>query len=109
MSKLATARYITKIDLSKGFWQIPVKKEDRHLTAFQTEQGLMQYKVMPFGLVNALAIFCRMARMLLKGLEHVDSYVDDIVMATDDWGTHLKTLRAVLGDIISLHDQPRAK
>ena len=31
---LAKAEYFTKIDLTKGYWQIPVKPEDSHKTAF---------------------------------------------------------------------------
>ena len=33
----------------------------------------MQFRMMPFGLVNALQIFCRVARRLLQGLEHVEN------------------------------------
>ena len=96
LNRLGKAKYISKLDLSKGFWQIPIKKEDRHLTAFQTRQGLMQFKVMPFGLVNALAKFCRMARKLLQDVDHADSYVDDIIIDTVQWSQHLVTLEAVL-------------
>lgn len=56
-ANLANDRYFTKIDLSKGYWQIPMKVEARPLTAFITHHGLFQFKTMPFGLVNAAATF----------------------------------------------------
>ena len=51
---------------------------------------------MPFGLVNALAIFCRMVRKLLYEVNYVDAYVDDIVPHTETWDDHMHTLRHVL-------------
>ena len=102
LNKVGNARYITKLDLTKGFWQIPIKEEDRHLTAFQTSQGLMQFRVMPFGLVNALQKFCRMVRKLLKEMDDADSYVDDLFIYTmpmdpsQEWSRHLESLRTVL-------------
>ena len=56
----------------------------------------MQFKCMPFGLVNALAIFCRMVRKLLYDVNYVDAYVDDIVPHTATWDDHIHTLRQVL-------------
>ena len=56
----------------------------------------MQFKYMPFGLVNALAIFCRMVRKLLYDVNYVDAYVDDIVPHTATWDDHMHTLRHVL-------------
>ena len=102
LNKVGRAMYITKMDLTKGFWQIPIKEEDRHLTAFQTSQGLMQFRVMPFGLVNALQKFCRMVRKLLKDIKDAESYVDDLFVLTMPmdadlaWRAHLESLREVL-------------
>ena len=56
----------------------------------------MQLKYMPFGLVNALAIFCRMVRQLMYDVNYVDAYVDDIVPHTVTWDDHFRTLRQVL-------------
>ena len=50
IDKLGSARYITTLDLSRGYWQVPVSKDSRPLTAFVTPYGLYQFKVMPFGL-----------------------------------------------------------
>ena len=85
--------FISRLDLTKGFWQLPIKEEDRKYTSFSTEHGLMQFIYMPFGLVNALAIFCRMVRKLLYDVNYVDAYVDDIVPHTATWDDHMHIKR----------------
>ena len=57
IGKLGASGYFTKIDLSKGYWQIPIKQEHRYLTAFYTELGLRQFRVMPFGLNKSVQYF----------------------------------------------------
>ena len=96
LNRMGGDNFISRLDLTKGFWQVPIKEEDRKYTAFSTDQGLMQFKYMPFGLVNALAIFCRMVQKLLYDVNYVDAYVDDIVPHTATWDDHMHTLREVL-------------
>ena len=96
LNRMGGDNFISRLDLTKGFWQVPIKEEDRKYTAFSTDQGLKQFKYMPFGLVNAFAIFCRMVRKLLYDVNYVDAYVDDIVPHTATWDDHMHTLRQVL-------------
>ena len=72
IGKLGASGYFTKIDLSKGYWQIPIKQKHRYLTAFQTKLGLRQFRDMPFGLNTSGAVFCKMVSELLQGLPNVD-------------------------------------
>ncbi|GFN81031.1 polyprotein [Plakobranchus ocellatus] len=95
-AKLSKASIFSKIDLTKGYWQIPMDDSSKQYTAFQTPIGLMQWKFMPFGLSNAPATFARTMRLLLDGIPNVISYFDDILIYTQDWMSHLKTLDAVL-------------
>ena len=96
-SKLGKAKFFSKIDLSKGYWQIPVKEEDRYKTAFTTPQGQFQWVTMPFGLKTAGAVFSRMMRKLLEPLDRDDvhNFMDDILIATETWDQHLDALEAV--------------
>ena len=52
-AKLAEDQYFSKFDLSKGYWQVPVREEDRDVTTFICHRGLFRSRIMPFGLVNA--------------------------------------------------------
>ncbi|XP_041461733.1 uncharacterized protein LOC121413037 [Lytechinus variegatus] len=95
-TKVAHAKYFTKIDLSKGYWQVPMSHKSKPLTAFLTPDGLFQFTVMPFGLVNAPASFSRMMRRLLKGLDGAVNYIDDILIHSTTWDQHLATLTELL-------------
>ncbi|XP_037774527.1 uncharacterized protein LOC119571180 [Penaeus monodon] len=51
--------YFSELDLCKGYWQVPLSSDCKIYTAFATHRGLMQWKVMPFGLKTACATFIR--------------------------------------------------
>lgn len=97
-SKLSNKKFFSKLDLTKGFWQIPMKDGDKEKTAFTTAQGQFQWTTMPFGLKNAGAVFSRMMRKLLRPLpqEAVDNFMDDVIIATDTWEEHIRVLGLVL-------------
>ena len=95
-SKLHNDRFLTTLDLSKGFWQIPMREKDKAKTAFVTPDGHFQFKRMPFGLVNATATFNRLMRKVLCQVPNTDSFVDDVLIHTQSWGAHLDTLRKTL-------------
>ena len=95
-AKLSNAHYFTKLDLCKGYWQLPLAEGAREKTAFRTQAGLFQFKMMPFGLINAPASFSRLVRSVLENLTSVDNYIDDILIHTTSWEEHLQLLTLVL-------------
>ncbi|KAG5270106.1 hypothetical protein AALO_G00188800 [Alosa alosa] len=48
---------------------------------------------MSFGLRNAPACFQRLMNRVVAGLEGVTVYLDDVVLVSNDWSSHLKRLR----------------
>ncbi|XP_021346951.1 uncharacterized protein LOC110446237 [Mizuhopecten yessoensis] len=92
-SRLAGARFFSRLDLSKGYWQVPMSDKAKPMTAFATPQGLFQFRVMPFGLVNAPATFSRMMRKLLAEMKHLENFIDDILIYTSTWEKHLDVLK----------------
>ena len=95
-SCLAKSTYFTKIDLTKGYWQIPLEEESKEYTAFPTDLGLFQFKVLAFGLMNAPACFNKLMRKLLKGMKNVKHFLDDILVYTNSWQEHVSVLNEVL-------------
>ena len=81
--RLASARVYSRLDLKSGFWQMRVKEEHQHLTAFSTPFGLYQYAVAPFGLRNSPSYFARLMTTMLRA--EIDAgfctcFVDDIII-----------------------------
>ena len=98
LDTLASAVFISKIDLNKGFHQIPVKPEDQEKTAFFTPWGKFQFIVMPFGVRNGPATFQRlMDRLLHQDLDIARVYIDDIAVFSSSWETHCRDIARVLG------------
>ena len=100
-SQLSQAKYFAKIDLTKGYWQIPVHPNDKQKTAFQTPLGLFQWTRMPFGLQNAPATFARMMRDLRLYENGAVSFFDDILLAVDVWSKLAEGLKQILGKLRS--------
>ena len=94
--KLSKKKFFTKVDLSKGFWQIKIQPEDRPKTAFQAPQGLFQFTRMPFGLVTAPATFARMMRLLNLDKCSSMNFFDDILTASETWEQHLIDVKQML-------------
>ena len=69
-------------------------------TAFITNEGLYEFRVMPFGLMNAPAIFQRLMRRVLEGVDSskqfVSVYLDDVLIYSKDIEEHLMHLSQVL-------------
>ena len=95
-AKLTHSKYFTKIDLSKGYWQIALDEESKEKTAFSAPNGLYQWTVLPFGTVIAGAVFSRMMRKLLKNLRDLENFIDDILLHTETWSDHMLSLRSLL-------------
>jgi len=72
-AKLSGDKYYSKFDLTKGYWQVPMKEEDMDLITFVCHRGLFRFKVMPFGLVNAPATFSRIMKRLLRDSQDLDN------------------------------------
>ena len=95
ISSLTRDLFFSKVDCSKGYWQIAMNHSDIEKTAFSTPSGLFQFLRMQFELVNAGASYCRMMRKLLYDVDGADNYVDDIIIHTNTWAKHVLVLGKV--------------
>ena len=97
LDRLGTARFFTTLDLTKGYWQIPLSPESKEKTAFSTPYGLYQFVTLPFGLFGAPATFQRlMDRVLRPHAAYAAAYLDDMIIHSDSWAEHVRQVAAVL-------------
>lgn len=102
--RVGSKRWITVVDAKSGYWQTPVKPEDRWLTAFVYNDGLYQFRRTPFGLKSSGATFVRALKKILQPVkEFTDSYVDDMAAFSDEWRQHLVHLDLFLQNISEAH------
>ena len=95
-SRLSKSYFFSKMDLAKGFYQLPLDEESKPYTAVATPLGLKQFTVVPFGLSISPAVFNRTIRRILHGIAHVEIFVDDLLIHTQSWEEHLRVVQQVL-------------
>ncbi|XP_063809856.1 uncharacterized protein LOC135028570 [Pseudophryne corroboree] len=101
LTALKTATYFSTLDLTSGYWQIPMAVEDREKTAFTTPMGLFEFDRMPFGLCNAPATFQRVMEHCLghRNFEMVLLYLDDVIIYSRSYEEHLQHLDEVFAQL----------
>ena len=103
LDRLGGRSIFSTLDMASGYWQVPMDPHDIPKTAFSTPSGHYEFTTMPFGLKNAPATFQRTMDVLLSGLtgQACWVYLDDIIVASRTWESHLNDLAAVFGRIRS--------
>lgn len=99
-------RYFSKLDMKSGFWQIPIKEQDKHKTAFVTPNGLYEWNVLAQGLKNSPPSFQRvMSDVLSDCREFALVYIDDIVVFSRTFDEHLDHLNKILSNLFKRNFQ----
>ena len=96
LDKLNGYNYFSVLDIASAYWCVPVREGDIEKTTFNTPRGLYEVTVMPFGLVNAQASFQRLMDKILQDVVNTESYVDDCIVFSRNFESHLKDLGEVL-------------
>ena len=89
---LTGCKVFSKIDLIRGYHQIPVALSSIAKTAIITPFGLWEFLRMPFGLKNAAQAFQRLMDGILRDIPFTFVYIDDILVASHSHKEHYEHL-----------------
>ena len=98
MQKIQYSKIFRKFDMKSGYYQIQIKEKYRHKTAFTCPAGFFQWKVVPFGLKNAPALFQRRMDFIFGKYDFIVVYIDDIFIHSLDLETHMQHLQIFLDE-----------
>ncbi len=95
---LQGAKIFTKLDLRNAYHLVRIKEGDEWKTAFNTPVGHFEYRVLPFVLVNAPAVFQALVNDVLRDMINVFVfvYLDDILIFSPSLQVHVQHVRRVL-------------
>ncbi|GFU79865.1 hypothetical protein TNCV_577451 [Trichonephila clavipes] len=109
LEKVLAAKYISFLDLTRGYWQIPLSPRAQRYASFVTTFRTFKPLSLPFGLKNAPYYFSRLMANLLRNCEDFAvPYLDDIAIFSLAWDDHLKHLKDVFDRLrtANLHIKP---
>ena len=99
--KASNMKWYTKLDLVRGYYQIPIDDSSKQLTAFSTPQNHYQFKRLPFGLKNAGIAFQKTMQTILAPYRssNLVVYIDDILVMTETFREHILLVKKVLNTL----------
>lgn len=80
IDSLSSVVFISKLDLLKGYWRVPLTPRAAEISALVTPDHFAQYTVMAFGMRNAPATFQRLMNLILGEVKNCNVYLDDVVV-----------------------------
>ncbi|XP_049276083.1 uncharacterized protein K02A2.6-like [Rhipicephalus sanguineus] len=96
LAPLAGGMHFTKIDLNRAYQQVLMAEESKKYLTLNTQKGLFVVNRLPFGIASAPGIFQKIMDTMLKGLNGVCCYLDDILVTGKNAEEHMINLEALL-------------
>ena len=96
LPRLAGSSVFSTLDAASGFWAIPLSEDCIKLTTFITPFGRYCFKRLPFGISSAPEIFQRIMHDLLRDIDGVTVYMDDIIVCGSSMKQHDVRLQKAL-------------
>ncbi|MBW0535439.1 hypothetical protein O181_075154 [Austropuccinia psidii MF-1] len=106
LTQLSQAKFITAMDALKDFHQNILTENAKKLLRIIVHCGIFEYLGMPFGIKNTPSHYQRMMNNIFP--EELSEgwliiYIDDIIICSETWDSHLSRLERVLQDILQVN------
>src|SRR6202035_1319877 len=92
--------FLALVDLQKAFYQRYLARKDRWKMTVVTHRGQEWFNVAPMGATGSPShMQKKMDKLLEEHAEYAKAYIDDILVYSDDYDSHVRHLRAVLATL----------
>ena len=100
IEKLCDSKFLTKLDLTKAYLQMPLNENSRKYTSFVTEYGQFEFCVVPFGIKFASGLCNRVMNEILEDCKtFVTTFVDDLMVHSNSFEEHVKHIGIILSKL----------
>lgn len=96
LAMIGKSKYYTVLDLKNAYQQLELSNTAKELLTINTFKGLYQYQYMPYGIKSAPAVFQEKMDTILRGLENVGCYLDDILI----WGKRFDECKKTVEEVL---------
>ena len=90
-------KYFSKLDLKDSYHQFLIADGDRPKTAFSWNGKQFMFRACPFGFKHFTSVFQRVMMQVLEGVNFANAYVDDVVIYSKDYDSHVAHTQEVIG------------
>ena len=91
-SKIRGATVFSRVDMLKAFHLIPLDEDSQNKTTTLTPWGAFRYKRLAMGLRNSGQSFQRLVDFVLRDMDNIFVYMDDVLIYSKNEQDHLATL-----------------
>ena len=95
LQSLDNVSWLSSVDISNAYYQIPLREQDKDKTAFITRKGQYRLNRLGQGQTNSPAIFARLMGLVLRGLSCCLAFLDDTLCFSSTFEQHLADLQAM--------------
>ena len=92
IGKVGKAKYVSKFDLLKGYWQILLSERAKERSALVVHSGIYVFRVLPYGMKNSAATFQQVMNEVIVGLKGCEMCIADAVVYSDTWDEHVERI-----------------
>ena len=102
LDRLSGAKIFSKLDIKDAYHRIRIRAGDEWKTAFQTQFGLFEYLVLPFGLTNAPASFQSYINRALSEYLNIFCivYLNDVLIYSETEAEHVEHVQKILTQLL---------
>ncbi|XP_077559082.1 uncharacterized protein LOC144174320 [Haemaphysalis longicornis] len=96
LERVSGAKFISTLDLVRGYWQVPLSESASRYAAFISPVGTFRPLMLSFGLKNAPFSFSKLMDIVLRDMQGFAlPYLDDVAIFSETWEEHLEHLKSV--------------